>query len=98
MNSIYYMVIMGVKKDYRGRGIAGNMARKSLEVAKTVGCEGAYVTATNGVARKIFNKIGMNEVRSLEWDNIAFQGELPCRGKDFGSNKISSHFLLLKGK
>ena len=58
-----------------------------------VGCEAAYVTASNGFTRKIFNKIGMKELRSLRWDKIEFQGGYPCQGKDMGSDKISSHVM-----
>lgn len=95
ISRIYYMIMMGVHEDYRGKGIAGNLITKSLKIAKQVGCEGAYVTATSGLTRKIFNKRGFEEVKSIEWDKIEFQGELPCVGKDFGSDKISSHFIRL---
>ena len=95
INRIYYMIMMAVDGDYRGRGIAGNLITKSMEIAKLAGCEGAYVTATSGITRKIFDKRGMQEVKSQEWDKIEFKGELPCLGKDFGSDKISSHFIRL---
>ena len=96
LNKIYYMIMMGVQEDYRGRGIAGKLINKSFDVARLAGCDGAYVTATNGFTRRIFNKKGMEEVRSLEWDKVEFKGELICAGKDFGSDKISSHFMELK--
>eukprot|EP00092_Neocalanus_flemingeri_P011401 GFUD01012284.1.p1 GENE.GFUD01012284.1~~GFUD01012284.1.p1 ORF type:complete len:233 (+),score=62.65 GFUD01012284.1:214-912(+) len=95
LNRIYYMTMMGVEEEYRGRGIAGNLLTKSLDLARLARCDGAYVTATSGITRRIFAKRGMEEVRSLEWDKIEFRGELLCVGKDFGSDKISSHFLKL---
>ena len=95
INRIYYMVMMGVEEEYRGRGIAGNLITKSLEIARLAGCGGAYVTATSGLTRKIFDKRGMKEIRSQAWDKIEFNGKLLCLGKDFGSDKISSHFILL---
>jgi len=95
INKLYYMIMMAVEQDYRGRGIAGNLISKSLEIAKVAGCGGAYVTATSVFTRKIFNKRGFDEFRSVEWDKIEFNGELLCVGKDFGSDKLSSHFIKL---
>ena len=95
INKIYYMVMMGVDEKYRGRGIAGKLIDKCLDIARLAGCDGAYVTATSGITRRIFGKRGMDEVRGVEWDKIEFKGKLLCVGKDFGSDKISSHFIKL---
>ena len=89
------MIMMGVDEAYRGRGIAGNLIDKSFKVAKQARCNGAYVTATSGLTRKIFDKRGMDMIRAVLWDTVEFKGKNVCVGKDFGSDKISSHFIKL---
>ena len=95
INRVYYMAMMTVEQDYREKGIAGHLISKSLEISKEAECGGAFVSATSIFTRKIFNKRGFDEFKSVKWDEIEFKGELMCAGKDFGSDKISSHFIKL---
>ena len=89
------MIILGVDSAYRRKGIAGELVRMSLEVAKAKGCGGAYVEVSSGFTRRIVEKAGFEEIRRLKWNEIEFKGEFICKGKDFDSDGISSNFILI---
>jgi len=86
---IYYMLMMTVNPDYRGRGIASKLIDCCFEVAKMAGCDSAYVVATSPYTARIFQK-QMTEFRSLRWEEIEFDGGNPCEDKDMGSEEIKS--------
>ena len=91
MNTIYYILLLGVEESYRGKGIAGNLVDKGLELAKLENCDGTFVHASSDVSRNIFQKKGFNTLKEVLWDTIVYEGVNVCVGKDFGSDKISSH-------
>ena len=72
MNKLYYMIMMTVNPDYRGRGIASQLVEccfevcellvksflriKYFQLAKLAKCDGALVVATSPFTMKIFEK------------------------------------------
>jgi len=94
--NLYYMVLMTVNPEYRGRGIATSLVKSCFEVAELAGCDSAFVTATSPYTAKIFRKLDMTQFRQLTWKSISFDGHFPCRDKDMGSESVTSFVKYLK--
>jgi len=94
--NLYYMVLMTVNPEYRGRGIATSLVESCFEVAQMLGCDSAFVTATSPYTAKIFRKLDMTQFRELKWKSISFEGSFPCENKDMGSESVVSFVKSLK--
>ena len=66
---------VGVREDYRQRGIGSLIMERFLEVARGRGCEGVWLgtEADNGSARALYLKVGGRETEGLviyDWDGV----------------------------
>ncbi len=69
---IYEMFALGVHPDYRSRGIAKRLVLESWELAKKVECDAAMVCATHNHTKAVFDKLGMEHVRTFPIKRILF--------------------------
>lgn len=66
---------VGVREEYRQRGIATLILERFLAVARARGCEGVWLgtEADNGSARALYLKVGGRETEGLviyDWDGV----------------------------
>lgn len=70
---------VGVREEYRQRGIATLVLEQFLEVARARGCEGIWLgtEGDNGSARALYLKVGGRETKGLviyDWDGVMDEG------------------------
>ena len=57
-NKNAYISLVGVKKDYRGRGIARNMMKEAIQVAKEGGMKILGIHSNNPLALNLYKSLG----------------------------------------
>ena len=55
------------------------------------GCTGTMVIASNNHSRKIFDRLGMDVMKEMNWEDIEIEGKRPFTGTK--SKSISSHYM-----
>ena len=93
LHKLFDMFAMAVHPEFRGRGLASKMVNQAFIVARKAGCHGASAVATSDYSRKIFNKIGMEEIGSRQWADISFDGKRIFAKTE--SEKLTSHYIKL---
>ena len=70
----YDMFTLATKPGYRGKGIGKKLVQQSLVIAKKAECSAAIVMATSDFSRKIFGKLGFDEISSKNWEEVVYDG------------------------
>lgn len=81
-DDVYYLCSLGVQRAYRKMGIASALVDRHLAVAKEIGAKYVVVDTTGNGSRRIFQKLGANEINFISYDQMA---------KDLGCNRIQNH-------
>lgn len=92
-DKFFDMFTLATHPDYRGKGIGRTLVNESLKVGKEANCSAAIVLATNDFSRKIFEKVGFEQVQSKNWEDCIYNGK-PAFGK-VPSKFASAHYLKL---
>jgi len=71
------LLMLGVKKEYRGQGIASHLVVQTLEKARRKGFKIAISQAVHTRAQQIFLNLDFKEIFSVEYGSYSFQGVKP---------------------
>ena len=69
------IVLLGVHSDYRGRNIANNLVRLSLQAIKALGYAYASLLATSHFSSRISEKNGFTSIHEIDVRNWIWKGE-----------------------
>ena len=69
------MVMLGVHSDYRGKNIANNLVRLSLQAIKAAGYTYASLFATSHFSSRVSEKNGFTSIYELDVRNWLWKGE-----------------------
>ncbi|XP_042858914.1 uncharacterized protein LOC122245031 [Penaeus japonicus] len=62
------MFLLGVNKDYGGRGIAGKMIQMSMEAGYAQGAQIAFTCISNVLSGKVYEKLNFNKGYTLDYE------------------------------
>ena len=82
------LLMLGIKKEYRGQGIASKLIVKTIEMARCKGFKIAISQVVHMRAQQIFLKLNFQEILSVEYGSYSFQGIKPFE-KIIGHTKCS---------
>ena len=70
VQNIFFFHALGVNPEYRKRGIAKELVKRGLQLAQDNDCQCIVVMATSPFSRKIFNDLGFEMLRIVDWRNF----------------------------
>ena len=69
----------------------------SNQVAKSINCDSSIVIATHPHSRKIFEQLGMDTIKYVDYKYVVVEGKRPYFNANYNNSKgISSHYMKLK--
>jgi len=76
-DKFFCISMVGVDPDYRGKGVATDLIRRSVLLAGVMGFTGVMTEATGRYSQKAFGTIGMLKVNSVTYRDFEYQGKKP---------------------
>lgn len=96
-NEIFGLEFLSVSKAYSGRGVATELARKSLALAKDLNYHYARMICTGEPSSIIAEKIGMTRIWKIPYKNILFEDSgRPVTIVPPPHNSVSVYYIDLK--
>lgn len=92
-SKIFDIFAVATHQNYRGKGLAKKLVEQSLEVARMVKCDSTIVLATNDITRHIFQKMGMETLKTKKWSDCQVEGKSILG--DVKSKMASAHYMKL---
>ena len=75
--TIFYIQSLGVRQSCRGRKIGTKLAEQQLVVLRGLGATHAFVETTGNASRKIFQKLGFQEINFVNYKQMT--ADLKCK-------------------
>ncbi|EYC12753.1 hypothetical protein Y032_0046g1402 [Ancylostoma ceylanicum] len=66
-SKVFKLDILGVHRDYRGRGLGKKLTERALEIARTDGCQFVATAATAMASQGIFTKMGFQTLYDIPY-------------------------------
>lgn len=82
--SVLHIYQIGVKRPYRGRGIATALIRQVLRLARELGCRKVVTDCTSARSRRAFERCGFSERGYLAYDAFFYEGACVFQGLEGG--------------
>ena len=95
VQTVYSNFALCILEDFRGQGLATQLAEIALRVGLMAGCDATWVVTTSDATRKIFNQLGVVEWKAIKWEEVELEGGLRPF-KNVKSEAIVGHFAELK--
>jgi len=79
-DELFDIKMITVSPEARGLGLANELVRRSIQLAKCLGYKGCKTEATSAYSRKAMLKGGLTEEVMVRYDTFSFKGERPFQG------------------
>jgi len=81
-------ILMCVEEQYGGKGIAGELVKKSLALAEELKVDYVYTVATNWKSQKVFEKLKFTTIRMKNYDEFVDEDGKPLLKMKDGSTCV----------
>ncbi len=93
---VFDFFALGTRPEYRGRGIAKELVRQAIKVARRAGCDCVMVFASHEHSRRIFQKLGMGEISRIFWSDVSRRKGFEGSFENVEFDCFTGHFMSLK--
>ncbi len=89
-----YIDSIGVADEAKGRGLAEVLVRGAMVLGKTLGYSWAVIEATNVYSARVCEKLGLERISQIVYDEFEYHGKYGKQGKVFkGLDKFFTNLL-----